>query len=291
MSKDEYDTCRLATAYGQPLTHQAKVVAVCDQPVGRQPRPPVTVTFRSFTPQPNGLEFKAGRDYYFITALIGADDEHTRFMPCRELNMRVIFKVCCKPNHRRPPLSAADTVITLRPSLAAAARPATVLPIEVLQPVAETQTSATPAPPPPTKRLLVPFDPAAPPDSLAKSAGERWSPTPLPPTALTRLRSAQQSSRSSLYQQSVWPHTGAQPKSKYSHLAQCSGNKTPMQTSSVCQFPFRLTGPAPRYVNTTASETLFAANHRVSKHRSCIRSMLAQLTHPRRLGAKISLAH
>lgn len=136
MSKEEYDTCRLNS-------NQARVVAVCDQQANGKNRPPITVTFRSFTPQPNGLEFKAGQDYYFISALIGHHSEpQKRFSPCREQNMKVIFKVCCKsagssqqvtPNRpttqvsilpannnnlasqrvstRRPP------VITLRPSL------------------------------------------------------------------------------------------------------------------------------------------------------------------------------
>jgi len=117
------------------------VVAVCDQQQGKT-RPPVTVTFRSFTPQPNGLEFKAGQDYYFISALLGHQgDPQRRFSPCREHNMKVIFKVCCKPaaSSQRPGPNASllapaqqraqqpalqqqqstrrPPVITLRPSL------------------------------------------------------------------------------------------------------------------------------------------------------------------------------
>lgn len=82
------------------------MVAKCDQPQaspsGASPRPvrPTTITFRSFTPQPNGLEFKPGQDYYFITALHGHhQDPQKRFSPCRELNMRVTFRVCCKANN------------------------------------------------------------------------------------------------------------------------------------------------------------------------------------------------
>lgn len=130
MSKEEYDTCRLNGP-------NARVVAVCDQGQARN-RTPFTVTFRSFTPQPNGLEFKPGQDYYFISALPGAQyasDPARRFSPCRELNMKVIFKVCCKPasapasqiaakpgqlNQTRLVASAAAarSVVTLRPSLA-----------------------------------------------------------------------------------------------------------------------------------------------------------------------------
>lgn len=66
-----------------------------------------TVTFRSFTPQPRGLEFKPGQDYYFISTLAGHNgDSDKRFSPCKEHNMKVIFKVCCKP-------SAASTQPTL----------------------------------------------------------------------------------------------------------------------------------------------------------------------------------
>lgn len=162
VSKEEYELCRLAPQ------QQARVVAVCDQQAGKARAPPFTVTFRSFTPQPNGLEFKPGQDYYFITALIGHHNEpHKRFAPCREQNMKVIFKVCCKsPNSVAASAAAAasasassgqqrqggvtqrpvgvsstrrPSVITYRPSVApivhstAQPQPITVLPIEVLQ--------------------------------------------------------------------------------------------------------------------------------------------------------------
>lgn len=162
MSKEEYDTCR-------PPGAGARVVAVCDQPAGKQTRPPYTVTFRSFTPQPNGLEFKPGQDYYFISALPGHLNEPARRMsPCRELNMKVIFKVCCKQSSagaaaaqpmppslapppalaatalgtptrqrasgptKRPGVQAAASTITLRPSV----KPAPGLVEATLTPVA-----------------------------------------------------------------------------------------------------------------------------------------------------------
>ena len=169
MSKEEYDTCRLNTNSQSAAGggSGARVVAVCDQPAAGKPqRPPFTITFRSFTPQPNGLEFKPGQDYYFITALLGHHtDQAKRFSPCRELNMKVIFKICCKPpagslqanllsaqqqamkakqlqqqqqqqvsTTRRPP---SAQVVTLRPALIVQQQqqqPITVLPIEVLQP-------------------------------------------------------------------------------------------------------------------------------------------------------------
>uniref|UniRef100_A0A6G1SJV5 Ephrin-A1 n=1 Tax=Aceria tosichella TaxID=561515 RepID=A0A6G1SJV5_9ACAR len=116
VSKEEYDTCRL----NGPSS--AQVVAKCDQPQatssGAGPRPvrPTTITFRSFTPQPNGLEFKPGQDYYFITALHGHhQDPQKRFSPCRELNMRVIFKVCCKPSTPANSASGLAAVISPQP--------------------------------------------------------------------------------------------------------------------------------------------------------------------------------
>lgn len=60
-----------------------------------------TITFRSFTPQPGGLEFKPGHDYYFITTSTGRPDGlHRRFGGrCASRHMKVTFKVCCKEGH------------------------------------------------------------------------------------------------------------------------------------------------------------------------------------------------
>lgn len=118
MSKEEYDTCRL----DKP---NPRVVAKCDQQQQQQqqvgsagkPRPavtPFTITFRPFSPQPKGLEFTAGQDYYFISALVDPKlDAVRRFSPCRELNMKVIFKVCCKSSSgsstNNPPSSSVNT--------------------------------------------------------------------------------------------------------------------------------------------------------------------------------------
>lgn len=60
-----------------------------------------TITFRSFTPQPGGLEFKPGHDYYFITTSTGrAEGLHRRYGGrCASRHMKVTFKVCCKDGH------------------------------------------------------------------------------------------------------------------------------------------------------------------------------------------------
>ena len=53
----------------------------------------VTITFRSFTPTPGGLEFQPGKDYYFISTST-PDDLHNRFGGrCTTHSMKVIFKV------------------------------------------------------------------------------------------------------------------------------------------------------------------------------------------------------
>jgi ephrin-B len=54
-----------------------------------------TITFRPFTPQPGGLEFLPGHDYYFISTS-SKDDLHRRIGGrCTSHNMKVVFKVCC----------------------------------------------------------------------------------------------------------------------------------------------------------------------------------------------------
>ena len=156
MSKEEYETCRLP---GQPQ----RVVAICDQPQpGKQARPIVTVTFRSFTPMPQGIEFTPGQDYYFVTALIGQHlSPSQRMAPCRDQNMRVIFKVCCKS-------SAAPQASPLPPRLAAslagsprrqAQPPPTLRPVlrgeQPPAPPAHVVAGLPPAPAPPPEPVTV----------------------------------------------------------------------------------------------------------------------------------------
>nr|CAD7609624.1 unnamed protein product [Timema genevievae] len=129
VSKEEYDTCRITNP-------NPRIIAICDKPYKLMY---FTITFRSFTPQPGGLEFQPGQDYYFISHLtpvsnldlpiIGSlvsrecndldhastkaeatsskDDLHRRIGGrCSSHNMKVVFKVCCRPDlnlscHRR----------------------------------------------------------------------------------------------------------------------------------------------------------------------------------------------
>ncbi|KAK7573414.1 hypothetical protein V9T40_010605 [Parthenolecanium corni] len=87
VSKEEYDTCRITNP-------TPRIIAVCDKP---NKLLYYTITFRPFTPQPGGLEFPPGHDYYFISTS-SKDDLHRRIGGrCATNNMKVIFKVCCRP--------------------------------------------------------------------------------------------------------------------------------------------------------------------------------------------------
>nr|XP_027196447.1 myb-like protein AA isoform X2 [Dermatophagoides pteronyssinus] len=89
VSKEEYDGCHIAN---QAL---ARTIAVCDKPYLNRY---YTVTFRPFTPQPGGLEFHPGQDYYFIalSAKNGDISNH-----CHKYHMKVVFKVCCGNNQQQ----------------------------------------------------------------------------------------------------------------------------------------------------------------------------------------------
>lgn len=86
VSKEEYDTCRITNP-------NPRIIAICDKPYKLMY---FTITFRSFTPQPGGLEFQPGQDYYFISTS-SKDDLHRRIGGrCSTHNMKVVFKVCCR---------------------------------------------------------------------------------------------------------------------------------------------------------------------------------------------------
>ncbi len=87
VSKEEYETCRITNP-------SPRIIAICDKPNKLMY---YTITFRPFTPQPGGLEFPPGHDYYFISTS-SKDDLHRRIGGrCASNNMKVIFKVCCRP--------------------------------------------------------------------------------------------------------------------------------------------------------------------------------------------------
>ncbi|KAB0801057.1 hypothetical protein PPYR_05411 [Photinus pyralis] len=86
VSREEYETCRITNP-------NPRIIAVCDKPYKLMY---FTITFRPFTPQPGGLEFTPGEDYYFISTS-SKDDLHRRIGGrCSTHNMKIVFKVCCK---------------------------------------------------------------------------------------------------------------------------------------------------------------------------------------------------
>ena len=83
VSREEYQSCRITNP-------KPKIVAICNQPHKLMY---FTITFRSFTPTPGGLEFHPGHDYYFISTS-SRDDLHRRVGGgCSTHNMKMIFKV------------------------------------------------------------------------------------------------------------------------------------------------------------------------------------------------------
>lgn len=68
------------------------MIANCDTPFKQRY---FTITFRPFTPQPGGLEFKPGQDYYFISLSPNKSQENAE---CATHHTKVVFKICCKNN-------------------------------------------------------------------------------------------------------------------------------------------------------------------------------------------------
>ena len=83
VSRDEYENCRISNS-------NPRVIAVCDKPHQLMY---FTITFRSFTPTPGGLEFKPGVDYFFISTSSRSDLYRKIGGRCTSHNMKIVFKV------------------------------------------------------------------------------------------------------------------------------------------------------------------------------------------------------
>ena len=57
VEKEEFENCRVTSP-------SPRIVAICNRP---RTFMYFTLTFRSFTPTPGGLEFRPGKDYYFVS--------------------------------------------------------------------------------------------------------------------------------------------------------------------------------------------------------------------------------
>ena len=83
VTKEEFEQCRL-------IDPDPRVIAVCNKPNRLLY---VTITFRSFTPTPGGLEFKPGKDYYFLSTSSHSDIERRIGGRCSTNNMKMVFKI------------------------------------------------------------------------------------------------------------------------------------------------------------------------------------------------------
>ena len=83
VTKEEFEQCRL-------VDPEPRVIAVCNKPHRLLY---VTITFRSFTPTPGGLEFKPGQDYYFLSTSSHSDIERRVGGRCSTNNMKMVFKI------------------------------------------------------------------------------------------------------------------------------------------------------------------------------------------------------
>ena len=83
VNKEDYQTCRIS----DPNPTQ---VAVCTGGAANSTKRLFTITFRTFSPSPTGLEFQAGKDYYFITTSAPDDIEQKVGGRCQTHNMKVM---------------------------------------------------------------------------------------------------------------------------------------------------------------------------------------------------------
>ena len=83
VSKEDFESCRVSNS-------RPKIVAICNKPDSFMY---FTITFRSFSPTPGGMEFKPGQSYYLISTST-RNNLHRRVGGyCATHNMRMIFKI------------------------------------------------------------------------------------------------------------------------------------------------------------------------------------------------------
>ena len=98
VEREEFEQCRVTSA-------RPRIVAICNRPHTFMY---FTITFRSFTPTPGGLEFRPGQDYYFISTSNSKDIHRRAGGWCGSHNMKMIFKVA----ETQKPLTSADNPTT-----------------------------------------------------------------------------------------------------------------------------------------------------------------------------------
>lgn len=83
VTREEWEDCEVRQA-------KPRIIAICDQPKNFMY---FTITFRSFSPSPQQMEFKPGRSYYLISTATQADLYSLSGGWCRSHNMRLVFRV------------------------------------------------------------------------------------------------------------------------------------------------------------------------------------------------------
>ena len=83
VEKEEFENCRITNP-------KPKIVAICNKP---QMSLYFTLTFRSFSPTPGGLEFTPGKEYFFISTSSSRDIHSRAGGWCSSHNMKMVFKV------------------------------------------------------------------------------------------------------------------------------------------------------------------------------------------------------
>ncbi len=100
VSRDEFENCQITSA-------NPRVIAICDKP---HDLIYFTITFRSFTPTPGGLEFRPGKDYFFISTSSRSDLYRRIGGRCSSHNMRVVFKVADNPMETTTSKNSGDVI-------------------------------------------------------------------------------------------------------------------------------------------------------------------------------------
>ena len=83
VEKEEFENCRITNP-------KPKIVAICNKP---QMSLYFTLTFRSFSPTPGGLEFTPGKEYFFISTSSSKDIHSRAGGWCSSHNMKMVFRV------------------------------------------------------------------------------------------------------------------------------------------------------------------------------------------------------
>jgi len=83
VTREEWEDCEVRQA-------KPRIIAICNQPKNFMY---FTITFRSFSPSPQQMEFKPGRSYYLISTATQADLYSLTGGWCQSHNMRLVFRV------------------------------------------------------------------------------------------------------------------------------------------------------------------------------------------------------